>query len=260
MLFVNSLMGAPTPTPYNVYNPLVWRKWLLLLRCMLCLLMHTHLPLRSLIRPEPKSALSWFRVVAVQHDSHLQRQEASRMTNGSLSGLQMYVQLEFVLQTFWKIYLRLANCLMSYFGAIFCLSFFLSVLLFSGSPLSLVTFSIPPSQQSLIEVEPISAYAVFKQTQSTAVLFLPHLPSFSSDLLELFQHPETSANMHAYRLCNPHVRLWLRDTISHCKASHRNDALVPCRGAAVALEASHSCPLHVTATCRVCLNECLLFQ
>lgn len=140
------------------------------------------------------------------------------------------------------------------------LSFFLSVLLFSGSPLSLVTFSIPPSQQSLIEVEPISAYAVFKQTQSTAVLFLPHLPSFSSDLLELFQHPETSANMHAYRLCNPHVRLWLRDTISHCKASHRNDALVPCRGAAVALEASHSCPLHVTATCRVCLNECLLFQ
>lgn len=126
MLFVNSLMGAPTPTPYNVYNPLVWRKWLLLLRCMLCLLMHTHLPLRSLIWPEPKSALSWFRVVAVQHDSHLQWQEASRMTNGSLSGLQMYVQLEFVLQTFWKIYLRLANCLMSYFGAIFCLSFFLS--------------------------------------------------------------------------------------------------------------------------------------
>lgn len=251
MLFVNSLMGAPTPTPNNVYNPLVWRKWLLLLRCMLCLLMHTHLPLRSLIRPEPKSALSWFRVVAVQHDSHLQWQEASRMTNGSLSGLQMYVQLEFVLQTFWKIYLRLANCLMSYFGAIFCLSFFLSCFF-------LARLCHWWHSQSL---HLNRAWLKWSQFQPMQYLNkLSPLLFFSSNLLELFQHPETSANMHACRLCNPHVRLWLRDTISHCKASHRNDALVPCRGAAVALEASHSCPLHVTATCRVCLNECLLFQ
>lgn len=111
-----------------------------------------------------------FCVVAVQRTPILQWQKASWMTNGSLSSVQMYVQLEFALQTFWKIHLWLANCLMSYFGAIF----FSFLLFFSpGLPLSLVTFfSIPPSQQSLIEVEPISAYAVFKQTQSIAVLFL----------------------------------------------------------------------------------------
>lgn len=61
-------------------------------------------------------------VLVVQLSPILQWQKASRITNGCFkvtTNVEIYVQLAWLLLTFWNIYLRLANCWMSYFGTIF---------------------------------------------------------------------------------------------------------------------------------------------
>lgn len=140
-----------------------------------------------------------------------------------MSNVEIYVQLAWLLLTFWNIYLRLANCWMSYFGA----SFFLVCLYY---------FSIPRPQASLIEVEPISPYTVFIQTQSPAVLFSPS-PSLYLNFCSTHKHLQTHTNFTIHTA----DMLIHRGTPFHAgrqTTSQRSDKLMPfslctCRGDAL---------------------------
>lgn len=113
------------------------------------------------------------------------------------------------------------------------LNVLISVPVLSCLPLLLLTlFSIPRPQVSLIEVEPISPYTVFTQTQSSAVLFSPPSPSSLETFLAP-AHLQTSAKTHTHAR-NPHIRL-----ITHWRfhggrrtASHRNMCLLRACGGA----------------------------
>lgn len=190
-------------------------------------------------------------MVVVQLCLTLLWQKASWITNGSLkvmSSVQIYVQLAWLLLTFWNIYLRLANCWMSYFGA----SFFFLV--------SLYYLSIPRPQESLIDVEPISPYTVFIQTQS----LVPPLPPFYT---WTFVAPTNICKQTNFTIHTSDMLIQVAH-LSHWKASNLSEkwhadaafAAHTRRSRAASPRATHSSPPHVTATCHVCFNECLPFQ
>lgn len=109
-------------------------------------------------------------------------------------------------------------------------------------PLLLLTiFSIPRPQENLIEVEPISPYTVFTQTQSCAVLLSP-----SPSWLELSKHSETSAHKHSHTYTNTHT-IAIHTTVliyggslfhtggqitSHRKDTFKSSLLHTCKGGA----------------------------
>lgn len=138
MLFVNLIMDFVPFYSYIMFNnPLVSRGRLLLWKCIAgfkvqiekqsLFLVNVHtftflfMTLTSRIAESAESRLC---VVVVQHSPILQQQKASWITNDALkvmSNVEMYVQLAWLPPTFWNIYLRLANCWMSYIGANFFL-------------------------------------------------------------------------------------------------------------------------------------------
>lgn len=170
--------------------------------------------------------------------------------------LKLYVRLAWLRLTFWNIYLRLANCWMSHFGA----SFFF----FSCLPLLLLTlFSIPRPQVSLIEMEPISPYTVFTHTRSSAVPF-----SLSPSWTEPFEHKNLQTHSLSLQFSHQTVNS-SRNTISFWMDGNNLSEkwhihVVPVaymqRSLPALPEATIPVRLHVTTTCRMCFNECYPFQ